>query len=356
MANYRLATILAQEAIDTAGTKTIDLDVTDSISEIDIRVRATNSSHTPTAHPAAILSKVEIVDGSDVLMSLNGHELQALQFYHYGKPSQQWICWASGAEFFVNFKLPFGRRLWDPQLALDPTRYTNPQLKITHNKASGGCAPASGYMQIDGHLFDEKKVSPTGFLSAKEWYNYNLTSGAYEYVDLPDDMAIRLMLIRSLYPGQSPHALFSAVKLSYNQDKKVIFDDTTPMLSQVYDIWGPYVESHEGYVGTGATNFYIAPTTSVNPVSGSWGGARDYYGGYSPWGGRVQISSGAADTPFQSIFSGYNPHGCVPFPMGDLQLMEDWWQPPAKSGVRARILGANSSATAQVILQQLRKY
>jgi len=359
LANYRHATLLEAESIATPATKTIDLDLTDPISQIGIIVKATNNGNTPTAHPAAIISKVEIVDGSDVLFSLSGHEAQALDFFHNGRPAVEVMNWQDNVDIELFLRLNFGRRLWDPLLALDPTKFTNPQLKITHNKASGGSAPDAGTLKVMAHLFDEKKVSPLGFLAAKEWYSYVMTASAYEYVDLPDDLAIRLLMVRSLYAGQEIQALFQAVKLAYNQDKKVIFDDTTLELLKAYDVWGPYVETHEGIVGTGEISFYITPTVNTHVVSGGFGGNRDYYAGYAPWGGKVGIYAGAASTYFQSVFSGFCPHGCLGIPLGDLELIDDWWLPPPRSGPRLRVYGypfSGITPTAQVILQQLRKY
>jgi len=359
MANYRQATLLEAESIATAATKTIDLDITDPISELDIMVKATNNGNTPTAHPAAILSKIEIVDGSDVLWSLNGHQAHALDFYCTKKPSFQVMNWQDNVDIEFLAKIHFGRKLWDPQLALDPTRFTNPQLKITHNKASGGSNPDAGTLEISGLLFDEKKIAPIGFLSAREWYNYTIVGAAYEYVDLPDDLPIRLLGVRSLVAGQELQALISSMKLMYNADKKVIFDDTTLELLKAYDIWGPYEETHEGIVGTGEISFYIAPTVNTHVVSGGFGGNRDYYAGYAPWGGKVGIFAGASSTYFQSVFSGFVPHGMLGFPLGDLDLIEDWWQPPARSGPRIRLYGVSglpANSTAQIVLQQLRKY
>jgi len=359
LASYRQATLLEAESIATAATKTIDLDITDPISEINIMIKATNNGNTPTAHPCAIASKIEIVDGSDVLWSLNGHEAAALAFFNRGKPAFQVMNWQNDVDIEALFKLCFGRKLWDTELALDPTRFTNPQLKITHNKASGGSSPDAGTMEVSLHLFDEKKITPIGFLSAREWYTYTIVGAAYEYVDLPDDLPIRLLGVRSLVAGQELQALISSMKLAYNQDKKIIFDDTTLELLKAYDIWGPYVETHEGIVGTGEVSFYITPTVNTHVVSGGFGGNRDYYAGYAPWGGKVGIFAGAASTYFQSVFSGFVPHGMIGFPMGLPDVIEDWWKPPERSGARIRLYGVSglpANSTAQVVLEQLRKY
>lgn len=80
--NYRLANILAEEAATTAATKTLDINLADPISRIVVQMKGLNSSGVPTAHPAKMISKIELVDGSDVLFSLSGVEAQALNFHN----------------------------------------------------------------------------------------------------------------------------------------------------------------------------------------------------------------------------------------------------------------------------------
>jgi len=359
MANYRLATLLEAESIATAGVKTIDLDLTEPISEIDLIVKATNNGNTPTAHPAAIVSKIEVIDGSDVLLNLTGHEAAALDFFNTRRPAIQVLNWQDNVDIELLLRLWFGRHLWDPLLALKPGAFSNPQLKITHNKASGGSAPDAGTLEVQAHVFDEKKVTPVGFLKSHEFYSYTITASAYHYVDLPDDLPIRMIGVRSLAAGSEVQAQIQAIKLAYNADSKVILDQTTLEILKAYDLWGPYVETHEGIVGTGEVSFYLTPTTNTHVVSGGFGGTRDYFAGYAPWGGKVGIFGGASSEYFQSVFSGFAPHGVVPIPLGVMDDPTDWWTPPPRSGPRLRLYGASgpvASSTAQVLLQQLKKY
>ena len=67
--NNRISTILASEAATVAATKVIDLNENAPLSKIVIRFKGTNNGSTPTHHPAKMVSKIEVVDGSDVLYS-----------------------------------------------------------------------------------------------------------------------------------------------------------------------------------------------------------------------------------------------------------------------------------------------
>ncbi len=78
--NNRMATILASEAATVPGTKTIDLNENAPLSKIVIRFKGKNSQDTPVAHPAKMVQKIEVVDGSDVLYSMSGTECGAMNF------------------------------------------------------------------------------------------------------------------------------------------------------------------------------------------------------------------------------------------------------------------------------------
>jgi hypothetical protein len=358
--NYRLAQVLAEEAADTAATKTIDLNMSDPVSSISIFFRGQNSSDTPLAHPAKMVSKIEVVDGSDVLMSMSGMQAQALDFFHNAKPIGNKPMYVDDDWTRQVFTLFFGRFLHDQRFALDPTRFKNPQLKITHNKALGGSTCDYGYLQVWASLFDEKKITPEGFLMAKDIYSYALGNGTYEHIDLPTDSPYRMMLIRSLKATAAIWELYKNIKLSSDQDKHVILEgDVQELLKLLNTKFGPYTETIQGRVGTGSVGHYVTPTSNCNMVANRYGGGRDYYQIYQPWGGYVEVAGGEALSKFQIIAHGYAPHGALCIPFGDLQDPEDWFDVTQLGSLRLRILsesGLTTADTCDVVVQQLRKY
>lgn len=358
--NYRLANILAEEAADTAGTKTIDLNVADPVSSISVFFRGINSTSTPTAHPAKMVSKIELVDGSDVLMSMSGMQAQALDFYHNGQPRENKLLYKNNDWSRLVFNLNFGRWLYDEIYALDPSRLRNPQLKITHNKASGGGACDAGYMTVWAHCFDEKKIMPEGFLMAKEVYSFALGNDAYEHIDLPTDYPYRMMLVRALKATAAIWELYDEIKLSSDSDKHVIMDGATRQLIKLLcENFGPYTETIQGEVGTGSVGHYLTPTSNCNIMIGSGGGNRDYFQVYQPWGGYVEPAAGAASTQFQALAHGYAPHGAICVPFGDLKNPADWFNVRDIGSLLLRIhatSGLTTTDTCDVVLQQERRY
>ncbi len=358
--NYRLAQMLAEESMATAATKSIDIDISDPISRISIFFRGQNSSDTPLAHPAKMISKIEIVDGSDVLMSLSGMQAQSLDFYNGGRPIQNKLMYTNDDWSRMVFNLNFGRHLYDPHIALDPTKFKNLQLKITHNKALGGCTCDAGYMEVWADCFDEKVVSPMGFFMAKENYTFPLTASAYEYIDLPKDYPYRMILISSLKTRLAVWELFDKIKLSSDNDKRVILDgDTRQHIKMLDQQFGPYTETIQGIVGAAYGTFYITPTSKCNVVTAGRMGAALYFTTWQTFGGTMEIIANAADSNFQSLAHGYAPHGAMAIPFGNLQDPDDWFDVTAVDSLKLRIRGESSvsgSPACDVVIQQLRTY
>ncbi len=85
--NYRQATILAEKTLGTATTLTVPINLQDPISRIDLLYKPTLVSSGMLAALAVNISKIELVDGSDALHSLNGRQNQALCIYDRKVPT-----------------------------------------------------------------------------------------------------------------------------------------------------------------------------------------------------------------------------------------------------------------------------
>ncbi|GAJ22011.1 unnamed protein product, partial [marine sediment metagenome] len=199
--NYRLATILAREDVSADGTKVIDLNLVDPVSQFQIVYESLGvSSGSPDGLAAQCVTKIELVDGSDVLYSLTGAQAQAADYYHRKvEPANQNV-YLKDMNAEMVFNMNFGLHLFDPLYAFDARKFTNPQLKITIDMGLGGCTSVHGYLTVLANIFDEKVVTPTGFLMHKEIKDYALGAGTHEYTDLPTDYPYRKLFIGSLIP------------------------------------------------------------------------------------------------------------------------------------------------------------
>ena len=353
---YRLASILAPEAANTAGTKTIDINLADPISRLTVQIKGLNNGTTITAHPAKMISKIEVVDGSDVLFSLSGVECQAVNYYDKGKMPFNVVNYCNDAYAIATFELNFGRYLWDPILALDPKKFVNPQLKITHNKASGGCAPDAAELSVFAHIFDEKEITPTGLLMNKEQYGYTLSAGANEHIDLATDYPYRKLLLQSMSTSLQPWQQYNQIKLDQDNGKRVIInDEKTSNLSKLIAPWPIFQETIEAPTKNGTQTIPCAAAYErVAVLTGMAADADAYL--TQTYGGSIKVADSAAAV-VDMIVSGFCPHStfCLPFGLQDDPA--DWFDVAAIGSLKLSLkAGSSASGTCEVISQQLRSY
>ena len=361
--NYRLATILAREAVSTDFTKVIDLNLSDPVSQFHITYESTGvGSGGPDAHAARCLTKIELVDGSDVLFSLSGQECQAVDFYDRKVEPANIPVYLGGMNAEMIFNVNFGRYLWDPLFAFDPKKFTNPQLKITIDRNAGGVSSVAGFLTVLAHIFDGKAITPEGFLMHKEINNYSMGSASHEYIDLPTDYPYRKLLVAAQTHGTGLEYLINTMKLSEDSDRKIPFDLTMfNYLRSVVGLQPPYREHI--IVGGGASGrpFYCTPCYWPRVQAASWEGSNIPYTA-TAWqgdGGRGYLYLEALGGNYDIAVEGWCPHGAVEIPFGLQDDPADWYDVTKLGSLRLDILsvsGRSSADTVQVFLQQLRKY
>lgn len=354
--NYRLASILAPEAANTAGTKTLDINLADPVSRLTVQFKGYNNGNTPTAHPAKMISKIELVDGSDVLFSLSGVECQALNYYDKGRMPHTVCNYLNDVYAITTFDLDFGRYLYDPILALDPKKFTNPQLKITHDKALGGSSPDAGELSVFAHIFDEKEAAPTGFLMNKEQYSYTLVASAKEHIDMATDKPYRKLILMSMSATLQPWQQFNQVKISQDNDRKVIInDEKASNLLKLLRLWPQFTETIYAKTKNGTqTIFCTASYERMAALTGMAADADAYL--TDTYGGSIDVADSAAAS-INMIVSGFSPHGSLCIPFGDQADIADAFDVSKVGSLRITLTaGSSASGTCEMITQQIRSY
>ncbi|MBA7549183.1 hypothetical protein ES705_41659 [subsurface metagenome] len=222
---YRTVEILDETDPDASGTRVIPVNLKDPISRINLLYTLYPKSEAMIAAVAANILKIELTDGSDVLYSLDGYECQALAFFDRRINALTGPNYGKGSAISTMFPIDFGRFRWDPQLALLPDKFLNLMLKITYNEDLCDASVDDHTLEIYADCFDEKLITPAGFLSAKEWINYTPSAAsAYNDVHLPTDEIIRRILVRGYYTKLSPEIILGEVRLTEEEKKRVVFD------------------------------------------------------------------------------------------------------------------------------------
>jgi len=357
---YRVAKILAEESLSAAGTKTIDLNVTEPISRIDLRYQITKSKQAMDGPPAKDITKIELVDGSDVLHTLSGYENQALCIYDRRVPTMNHGQVINANSQRSIYGIDFGRFLWDPMFAFLPGNFKNPQLKVTYNTILSDTGATTPLLEVIAHIFDEKAVSPAGFLMSKEIYSATSpASTTFAYVDLPTDYPIRQILLRGYEDAYEPWQAILEARLDEDNLKRIPFDWDIEQYYQVMKgVWPVVEEALIAEEPAAGTVFYVTPTDywcQVIGISRS-SNASVFSTGLNRGGKATVICS--LSTTFSAIARGYLPNHCIQFPFGLQDEPDDWYDVTKKGSVQLRVRGGlrGGNTSFQVVLQQLRKY
>lgn len=358
---YRHSTILATEDVDEKGTKVISIDIAQPISWIDIKFKVTRASDGMSAGGPANILKIELVDGSLPLVSLTGYQCQALNYYNH--PGFQI---GHGQELNQNaeeehYRLDFGRWDWDDVLALLPDKFTNLTLKISFDEDLSDTGVSVNEMEIWAAIFDEKVISPVGFLAAVEHHAFTCGSdNSYEPVKLPDDLVIRQILVRAYQDGYEPWVIIKEARFDEGGLARIPWEYTN--LENYYrrmkSLWKPIIYRFQAKASTTGAVLYvpqtdywatlILQTQSNNEVP--------YCSTTSLKGGKATLKADS-DVAVFGIVEGYLPWHCYQFPMGDPKDIDDWYDPLGKKPrLRLRAGSQGTSGEGQVILEQFRRY
>lgn len=359
--NYRLAKLLDNKTMGASGTEIIDIDLLDPISAIVINQRSTNDGNTPDEHAVKVISKIEVVDGSDVLYSLSGYEAEAMDFYGTGICRCRFLPYVDNTQLVIPYFVDFGRFLYDRELALDPTKFTNPQVKITYDRDAGGDGCDALELEVMAHIFDDRKIAPVGFLMSKELKSWALADATWEYTDLPTDHPYRNILILSRAAQKHPHAQFREIKLTEDVDKKIPYHELTMDLIKYNQYkFDRYEEEIAGYFASATTiTYFITPAYSpkMGIIAGTTG-TNAYFASDRESGGQCRISAHTA-THMRARIIGWCPHGAVCLPCNGNDDLDDMYDVTKLGSLKIEIKGGTSvgsGSTAELCVQQVRKY
>lgn len=357
---YRTATLMARRSLGTSGTHIEPIRIKDPISQLIVVYEVTTTAIPRLAHDSGAITKFEIVDGSDVLCSLDGEECNGLPYFE-GMPflgsSPNNI---TAAVNVGKFTIPFGRYKHDPLLALDPSRFENPQIRITFNALGVEASASAFHVTLIAETFDEHKISPIGFLQHREWHKYlTANTSTYTYVNIPTDLPIRKMFFRPYHSETTPTVILSEVKLSEDNDKIIPFDMAA--LNLYYQNFSQFGPCHEPVYGTGHGAGRPAWTAITGGLFFSFGNLVGT-GGFQLQvyaGGKMGVLGATATDYWMGYAEGGMPHHMICYPFGNQQDPDDWYDVTKLGDLRLRYYTGDACpalGTIATLLQQFRRY
>jgi hypothetical protein len=359
---YRSDAFYAAQANSSAsGTLTLPIRYKNPISRFEITYKTTKASDAMIKGAPANIPKIELVDGSKPLHSLSGYTNQALAYYSYPGISMehgQHIPTLSEVDIY---RLSFGRKLWDPVLAFDPTRFNDPQLKITWNKALSDASTSVDSLEIWADLFDEKAITPMGFLSARQlWTGAFLADNSINEVLLPEDEVIRQLLVRANEETYEPWHQVDIAVLDEAASGKIIFNyqDLEMYYRRMKSRWPMMHTPLFVGVTTSARVFFIPETDFWASVSlmGVAATQEVYESTASSAGGYCSLI-GSGDHQSIGEARGYLPWHTFQFPFGAQDDPDDWFDPAGKKP-RLRLTSntGGTSGDGEVVIETIHKY
>uniref|UniRef100_A0A6M3JYJ6 Uncharacterized protein n=1 Tax=viral metagenome TaxID=1070528 RepID=A0A6M3JYJ6_9ZZZZ len=364
----RDAVIEYQKTLDNVGTLTKDLDLVDPVSALYLEFEATNGGTSNLKNWISdVITKIEVVNGAEVLYGLNLLQLESLFFYKTGRvPTMFPSEFADGIQRHGCLLL-FGRHLWDPDYAMDFSRYANPQIKITSNLNAIRDVAADGFLTgtLKGSIIAkvmEDAPKPSQYLMAKEIKAWTSAASGEVRVDLPVDYTYRMLMLRSHLQGIDIEYPMQQLKLTFDSDKYVMLNRYVKQLdAEALALFGTGELKHDIFAGTHGvvrTPFNKEPGASITlyEQDGTNIHAITYH-----WGGSMYLNSathaGAGDSTarkWTTIARGHSLHATLPVPFGLMDKPETWFDPAPYKKAEAVITENYAACATQVVLEQAR--
>jgi len=363
----RLAYIENRKVLADNGEVTSDVTVRDPITALWVELRATNGASGNKANLLAqCVDAIELIDGSEVLVSLDGYEAFARAAYKMQYIPYNLVCETEGLTQNLYVPILFGRYLGDQQLAFDPTKFSNPQVRFKWNLAAVRAVGATGFVSGSATLtivadVMEGAAAPSGMVTAKQHYAFTTAASGVEYIDLPTDQVLKALYIRCHENGVGQFANITNVKLNCDQGKFVPFDmRRTDLLRYLTMYYPPFHYKHIFKVANGDTVYFIpkldeqfafqpevADCVVTAPNNGIGEATCSVY------------VAGSASTTARNVWAlvhGWLPFGVTYLPFGDPDDPSSWFQPQTFRSVRLELTQGNAGASAAVVVEQARPY
>ncbi|GAH59890.1 unnamed protein product, partial [marine sediment metagenome] len=173
------------------------------------------------------------------------------------------------------------------------------------------------------------------------------------------DYPIRKLFIASLYDDEQPWESYNKIKLTEDDDKRVIINDmATSDWLKINNRQDWVIEEVWMLGASAADEFWITPTYNVSVADGNAGADQAGFVDADGYGGVVHYTFAAGEI-VQFLIRGLCPHGATEIPFGKQYDPGDWYDVHMRKNVKLDLTTgstASTDATIQVFLQQFRTY
>ncbi len=349
----RQTTIQAFQAHAAPGTDVYPIRLTDPISRLVIPYSVLCVAAVRAAHMSQAFTNISIVDGSDVLMSLTGSEIDGIARMRALSAPATFEQNDQSVTVWGNLVIDFGRYQYDKLLALDASKFKNPQILVTHNAATICAGAVVTSYGILAQVMEGLSSAPQGYLMKKEVRSYLCSAAGWDVIKMPVDFPYRAIWIKALTTNVSLDNHWSRAILDEDNSKRIPFDALID--DQIADNaakYGLITELVSGGTSSNAAPLFAAPAyAGAILVMNITGTAFTY--GITNDGGRYYAVSATTTDDFRGVCQGLAPQGMVVFDMGEKDTLEDWYDPTGVGALQLSVLGV-TARTIRVVTEQLR--
>lgn len=370
----RIRDVVLQNRISVIDARvwTFNIDLVDPVTEFKVDIRVTTHGDVGKGDECIpyCVREIAIIDGSEVIASMNGAECFAMSCFNQGYPPMHWHDESAGRENHWCMPIQFGRSLTDPEWIFDPRKFRNPQIRIDWDLALcggvGACHWLTGSVEVTVWAkVMEEGARPRGYLMTKEIRSYTSGNSGDEITWLPVDFPHRKLMIRCYRDYGDMNAPSERIKLSQDQDKWIPFDLYGNDFQYLMRDWFTEFDFHlkhnardgerrEHFQGSGGGGVGVPGSPGVILQLSDWATNTVIFGLTSDTG----TTMGAQE--IWTYGKTRNPFDCYCYPFGDQDNAADWLQ-TAQMGNLRLILTQNYSALeddyqVEIVCQQAHPY
>jgi len=352
--------------MNDSGEYTVDITPREPVTCLWVKLQATNGgTHNKANTLPECIEAIEVIDGADVVFSLDGMEAYALACHALGHMPLCMFDEAWDEPQTAMIPIMFGRFIGDTELAFDPTKYSNPQVRVKWNLAANRAVGATGYLtnSLQLSIIADLMIgvsAPAALLSGKQVYTYTTSAGGTEYIEMPRDEPWRMLFLRGVKEVTQWHWDFDEVKLSCDGGKFVPFDLRGWDIFNRQSLYGPKFHYHHRMVAV--NNDTLQCVLRQEEVPSGWSSARldtvfSYANaacGEAPCTIYTAGAAQAAKTEFDVDWNGWNPYDVVPVRFGLPNEIGDFFPAQNYGSVRLEVKAGVADASNYIFLQTLR--
>ena len=319
------------------------------------------------------ISKVEIIaNGATVIKSLKCDMIQALGFYDQKVVApDSWRNYATNTQYCY-FLLNFGTHYGDMKRALDLSKFSNVELKVTNDATSSEFSDLT-LSSMAVYLRDFQPAGLEGYIRTEEWRNWTTAQDETKYFDIPTEHVIRRIVLQAI-PGVDGNNVENTNMFNLMDDVDLTLDTGVIRVYKggIDDIVRSNLYEYGQHVITEGSE-YMTADYGVNVgigyvTGGAWGaGSQDGAGAAvipTMETGRTSFTQKPetyeADSPIGFMFKGVAYQNTLVFRF-DYENDSNLWLDPerrktVKLNIHTRDSSSAASGTTKVIMDRLVKY